>query len=694
MQEPPTRRRRGSLAWGALGVWIALSASGTVLYALVGTGGRSEELIFWLIVSPALPLMGALVASRQPANPIGWVMLGAGLATALALFASGYGEYGSAHPGSLPAVGPVAWVGVFGWLGFALPATFLLLLFPDGRLLSRRWRPAAWVSGAGVALSSLGLAFQPGTMEHTPVENPFGLESLKAAPAVAAGIGFPLVFFGALLGAVSLVLRYRRAGAEQRAQLKWLAYAATLLVAATVGGNTLTGGHITDHGVLDAVTSVLLFVGVPVAVAVAVLRYRLYDIELLIRRSVVYGSLWLLITLAYVGVAAALGVAAGQRLPTAVAILLTVLVTVVVQPARGRLERMADRWVFGKRVERYELLTQFGSILRDTFEPAQLGPRLAATVREGLSLRWVRVSLGDDLPVVSDGEDPGGSGAPAATAPLVDEGREVGRIDCGPKVKGELTDHDRHLLQTLAAQASLAARNARLAAELSRRLTEIQRQASELAASRARIVQAQDAERRRIERNIHDGAQQELVGLMAKLRLARNQLHGAPERADVTLRELQAETRLVLAGLRELAQGIHPSVLSDRGLVEAVATRTDRMPIPVELDVAARVREARFADEVEGAAYFVISEGLANVLKHSHATSASVRLTADDRWLRVEVTDTGVGFDVATVSGNGLANLSDRVAAVGGRMVVDGRAGAGTLLVAELPIRSVERAGG
>jgi signal transduction histidine kinase len=156
----------------------------------------------------------------------------------------------------------------------------------------------------------------------------------------------------------------------------------------------------------------------------------------------------------------------------------------------------------------------------------------------------------------------------------------VGRIDCGPKVKGELTDHDRHLLQTLAAQASLAARNARLAAELSRRLTEIQRQASELAASRARIVQAQDAERRRIERNIHDGAQQELVGLMAKLRLARNQLHGAPERADVTLRELQAETRLVLAGLRELAQGIHPSVLSDRGLVEAVATRTDRMPIP------------------------------------------------------------------------------------------------------------------
>lgn len=639
--------------------------------------------------------MGALVAWRQPRNPIGWIMLGAAVATALAVFAAGYGEYGAVgHPGSLPAVGPAAWLGVFGWLGFALPATFLLLLFPDGRLLSRRWRPAAWVSGAGVGLSCLGLALEPGPFEHVSVENPFGLESLEAVTAGASALGFALVFLGAVLGAGSLFLRYRRAGPEQRAQLKWLAYAATLLVVIVLFGNAVTGGRITEHFVLDMVTSILLFVGLPVAMGVAILRYRLYDIELLIRRSLVYGALWLLITVAYVAVAAALGIAAGRRLPTEVAIVLTIIVTLVVQPARRRLEQVADRWVFGKRVERYELLTELGSVLRDTFEPAELGPRLAATVREGLSLRWARVSLGDGLPVAHEGYEQDTNVEPAATVPLLDRGRELGRIDCGPKTKGELTDHDRGVLETLAAQASLAARNARLATELSGRLDEIRRQAEELAASRARIVAAQDAERRRIERNIHDGAQQELVGLMAKLRLARNQLLTGPERADATLGELQAETRLVLAGLRELAQGIHPSVLSDRGLVGAIDSRTDRMPIPVELDVAPALRDARFGDEVEGAAYFVVSEGLANILKHSSAMSACIRLTAEDDWLRVEVRDTGVGFDPTTVSGNGLANLSDRVEAVGGRLLVEGRAGQGTVLVAELPVRAREPADG
>lgn len=678
-----------------LGLWAVLTAGGAALYAGSGTTSDVGDVVFWLVTSPALPLMGALVAWRQPKNPIGWIMLAAAVATALAFFAAGYGEYGAvAYPGSLPAVGPTSWLGVFGWLGFALPATFLLLLFPDGRLLSRRWQPALLVSAAGVGLSCLGLALKPGPFEHVAVDNPFGIESLKGLTGAAGFAGFALVFVGAALGAASLFLRYRRADDEQRAQLKWLAYAATLLVAIVLVGNVVTGGHLTDHFLLDMVTSVLLFVGMPVAIGVAILRYRLYDIELLIRRSLVYGALWLVITIAYVAVAAALGIAAGRRLPTAVAIVLTILVTLVVYPARRRLEQLADRWVFGKRVERYELLSELGSVLRDTFEPAELGPRLAATVREGLSLRWARVSLGDGLPVALDGEEHGTNERPAATVLLIDRGRELGHIDCGPKVRGELTDHDRGVLETLAAQASLAARNARLAVELSGRLEEIRRQAEELSASRARIVAAQDAERRRIERNIHDGTQQELVGLIAKLRLARNELVAAPERADAALAELQAETRLVLAGLRELAHGIHPSVLSDRGLVGAIDSRTDRMPIPVSLDVAPALRDARFGDEVEGAAYFVVSEGLANILKHSSATSACVRLTADDGWLRVEVRDTGVGFDASTVSGNGLANLSDRVEAVGGRLLVEGRAGPGAVLVAELPMHPREPARG
>ena len=695
------RWRRPTLAWPLFWVSIGLLAAGLAMLLAAGVAdddGPSLADLATVLAFPLYPLVGGFLASRRPENVIGWIFLGVGLVQAFVVFSAGYGQIGAAHPGTLPAPRVGDWASIsFGWLTFPVPVTYLFLLFPDGRLLSPRWRWVGWAAAVGILLTWTWIAFQPGPLEGTEdagrvVENPFGLDgSAEIVPSVAAGIGFPLVFASMIAGFVSLALRFRRGSGQQRDQIKWIAYVAGLLALIVVGSNTLFG-HVTDNPVASAAVDLLLFVALPASVGVAVLRHHLYDIDRIIRRSIVYGVLWVVISAVYVGVAAALGIAAGRRLPVWVAVGLTIAVTLLFQPARRRLEAVADRWVFGPRKSRYELLAEFGASLRETFDLEEVAPRLASTVRNGIDLSWARVSMlidGDGgrrlRPVAADGVALGGDEPPVASIPLDHRGERIGVIECGPKAEGDLTVDDERLLTSLAAQAAIAVSNARLATELAARLEDIRAQAAELAASRARIVQAQDAERRRIERNIHDGAQQEITGLIAKLRLARNKVGADVAAVDAALAELQDDAHQVLVDLRELAQGIHPSVLTDRGLVAAIESRADRSPIPVLVETDPTVRRTRFGDEIEGAAYFVVSEALANVLKHSGASEAHVRMRVDEGRLRVDVEDDGVGFDPATAAGGGLANLADRVAAVGGALHVDGTSGAGTSVSLDLP---------
>lgn len=238
---------------------------------------------------------------------------------------------------------------------------------------------------------------------------------------------------------------------------------------------------------------------------------------------------------------------------------------------------------------------------------------------------------------------------------------------------------------TLARQASLAVQNARLATELQVRLEEIRETTAELAASRSRIVAAHESARRQIERDIHDGAQQELVALMAGIALARSQSIGEPGRLEETLADLQAEARHALDNLRQLAAGIHPSVLSDHGLVEAIEIRSSRMLIAVTVDCEDDVRPLRFSDEVEGAAYFFVSEALTNTLKHGSANRACIRFALDGGCLEVAVSDDGVGFDTKESAGTGLRGLADRIEAIGGTFDVWSATGRGARLTARIP---------
>ncbi|MBT2384341.1 GAF domain-containing sensor histidine kinase [Streptomyces sp. ISL-11] len=289
---------------------------------------------------------------------------------------------------------------------------------------------------------------------------------------------------------------------------------------------------------------------------------------------------------------------------------------------------------------------------------------------------------GDGLPV-SLGEAGEHTGGPRGEFPLWYGDDVLGLIEYGPKAEGRFTPEDHHLVETLARPAALAVHNVRLTAELSAKVREVQRQALELDASRARIVHAQDSERRRIERRLHDGIQQELVALVAKLALARSRLHRGGD-IDAELTEVQDDAYRVIDELREFAHGIHPPVLTDQGLVAAVTSCARRMPIPVTVHSDASLDGVRFAENVEESAFYLVSEALTNVLKHARAGRVSIRIARGDGWLLVDVSDDGVGFPTASTRGSGLTGMRDRIEAVGGELDIVSGDGAGTTIHARL----------
>jgi signal transduction histidine kinase len=568
-----------------------------------------------------------------------------------------------------------------------IAAALLFATYPDGDV-ERRWQRitvhATWWLLAVPVLEFLSSPTVPVSryfLDPPPVvPNPFAQEPLSP---LAPGLHLlSYSYLGGVAAILMVLVRYHQASSEQRQRMRMLVYTLGLSLPVLIIPIVLRMLGVPDTSpVIRAIEALYIpfLLMIPICIVVGVMRYRLYEIDLIVRRSVVYGTLTVVIAAVYIAVAAAPGLALGNQIPVQVAVVLTILTAVAFQPLRRRLERLADRWVFGARVNRYQLLTDYGASLEQTISLADLLPRLAETVRQGLGAPWVRVSLPGSSTIA------GKLGGPVELTVMLERPGEphgmawtrLGRIECGQKAEGYDTD-DRELLTTLAGQAATVIANVRLTAELGERLDELER-------SRARIVAAQDLERRRIERNIHDGVQQELVAMMMKIRLARNQVGRGERTADDAFDELQRDTKELLADLRELAHGIHPPVLSDGGLVAAVEARAARLPFDVRLTTTPDLRSRRFAEDVEGAAYFVVCEALTNVVKHSAATQTEVTLsTADDR-LSVQILDDGAGFAANGRAGSGLTNLRDRVEALGGRLNIETALGRGTTVLAELP---------
>jgi signal transduction histidine kinase len=351
---------------------------------------------------------------------------------------------------------------------------------------------------------------------------------------------------------------------------------------------------------------------------------------------------------------------------------------VLFQPARERARRLADRVVYGRRATPYEVLSEFSERMGDVFATEDVLPRMAAIVGRGTGatdsaiLLEIDGSMREVARWSADAPDAPGEGH---RFDVRHRGDLLGAIAVRMPASDPMDPSKEKLVRDLAAQAGLVLRNVRLI--------------EELRASRQRVIAAQDEERRRLERNLHDGAQQQLVALAVQLRLAGQMVGTDPDKEREILHRLQAGANEALEELRDLARGIYPPLLADKGLGAALQAQARRAPVPIAVDADG---VGRFPQEVESALYFCTLEALNNIAKYARATTASIRLRRDDGHLRVEIADDGVGFDPAAArDGTGLRGMADRLDAVGGRLDVRSAPGDGTTITAIVALGRDER---
>jgi signal transduction histidine kinase len=656
--------------WALAAVVVALGVLGTVLNMLAGSHG--EPVWQWVLgaaVMLASTAVGLLVTVRRPGHPIGWLLLANAFLLATFAVSEAYAAYAlQEQPGALP--GP-EWAVL--WDQSAWPLLFATLIaiafvFPDGRLPSPRWQRVAFAATASVA-AFLVLSF----FDSEPFESPYEDvdRPLPGLPPIF-GLLWPLAFLGMLVGLLAGVqavrVRFRRATGIERLQLKWLAYTAVLVPATLlvcVAGALATGSG--DDGALFTALFFFMLGAIPTSVGVAVLRYRLYDIDRVINRTLVYGVLTLLLAGAYAATALLLGTAvgSGSAWPTAVA---TLFVAVAFRPLRARVQDAVDRR-FSRA--RYDARTRIASFLGDLraglAAPEEVEPLLREVLADPrLELRFflpeselyvdARGRPAEDLP--EDGR---------VRTPITRAGLPLGMVLHSP------VDESRPgLLEEVVEAAGLAIEIARLRVELRRQLDEVE-------ASRARIVSAGYEERRRLERDLHDGAQQRLISIGLALRHAQHELRLAPEKAGEAIEGAVREIDIAAGELQELARGVRPAQL-DAGLTPALRELAARAPLPVQV----RANGERFSQELEAAAYFIASEGLTNAVKHSAARQVAVSAERLNGTLVISIADDGIG-GAAPNGGSGLRGLADRAAAHGGTLAIESERDHGTVLTVELP---------
>jgi hypothetical protein len=403
-----SRRTAAWLAWSLAALSVVTFLASVALYFLtrsmqvpgswitVGTIGELLVLVPFL----AFPIVGALVASERPHNPIGWICLVAGLLWMVMLLSEAYGEYGLARPGSVPFPVTVHAL-LYAWLwvpAVGLMGVYLILLFPDGRLPSKRWRPLVWFSGALIVFESAAIFLTPGPLELGGIRNPFGLEGHPWVNTVALVV-LPLLALCMVASAVSLVMRYRHSGGEVRQQIKWIAFAGSLVgllyfgimsvfsaLWLLSGPETLTDlGTRSWWGVLLEHVMVLSFAGVPVAIGFAVLKYRLYDIDRIINRTLVYGLLTVTLALVYVGgvlsLQAAFRVLTGQESTLAV-FASTLAIAALFGPLRRRVQALVDRRFYRRKYDAAKTLEAFNARLREETDLNTLSGDVVGVVKD------------------------------------------------------------------------------------------------------------------------------------------------------------------------------------------------------------------------------------------------------------------------------------------------------------------------
>ena len=667
-------------------VVVVLGSAGTAVVLDLATPSAVRAALGrepgWLATLPGVALVvpAALLLLRAPRNAVSWVLAGTAAFWATNGLAESWLSW--ALQDDPPRAGGSLAFWVVERLGSALllGLPLLLLLYPDGRLPSGRWRPLSMASLASTALLPVLLLVTPADTAFSDDEGTgvaavyrildLDLTSLPLPSAVALPllrIGFPLAVLGIVVPAASVVARYRRAGGEDRARLRWLLWAAVVDVLVMLATLLLPA----DPSTLALALAVAL---TGAAVAVGILRPQAVDVDRLLGGTLVYGGLAVgvvLLDLAVLGAAGALlGDALGERDATLLTLL---LVAVVYVPLRDPLWRLVRRWVLGEREDPYRVVSGLAERLERSDGADEQLMTVAAGIAEAFRIPWVGVEVdsadGGRL-VAEHGTRP----AAVQPLPIAYRGEQVGRLLL-PRdgVRAHLLTRDERLLADVVRQAAAAARASSLAAQLQ--------------ASREQLVTAREEERRRLRRDLHDGLGPSLGAVVLRIDTARNLAATRPDDADALLRQARDDVAAALADVRRLVHDLRPPALDDVGLAGAVRQQAERLLAP---RVAVTVTDDGVGElpaAVEVAAYRIASEALANVARHAAASGVRVRLARDDGGaLVVTVTDDGVGIAPGREAGVGLVSLRERAAELGGRCTVSCPAGGGTQVRAVLPV--------
>src|SRR6516162_8103848 len=567
------------LSWLAVSTGVAafgFFAGTLVLRALIAD--PADQAWSQALAGAAVAVPGTLIAARRPRHPIGWLLLLAGVGLAVPAFGAEYARYTFvAHPGALPGGDWWFWASnrEGAMAGYALP--FLLLLFPTGYLLSRRWRPVAWLIFTAVTAKTVLYTFLAGDIDpsaHHPlgsgIRNPVGLfgDAQRDWPRISPLLaGLSLLALG--LGLAGGIARFRRSRGEERQQLKWVAYA--LAVVAVVVNN---GGFPAPLFGALAVLHAVAGVGFAAAVTIAVYKYRLYDIDIIINRTLVYLLLSGIIAGGYIAIVTGIG-ALVPRHGLAVELLAAGLAAVVFSPLRARLQTLVNRMMYGERDDPYAALSRLATRLEATLSPDQVLAAIAGNVASALRSPYaaIEVADGDGTPRVAAARGTLPAGAAPLRVPLTSSGAHVGDLVVAPRRPSEaFNEADRRLLDGLAHHAGAAVYAADLTTQLQRSLE--------------RLVTAREEERRRIRRDLHDGLGPVLAGIAMQLDAARRLMRSDPDAGDRLLRRLREQTQAAIADIRRLVYDLRPPALDDLGLTGALAQHAASCSTPGGLQVS------------------------------------------------------------------------------------------------------------
>ena len=536
-------------------------------------------------------------------------------------------------------------------------------------------------------------AFSPGPISIglAPIRNPLGIESLPTIYEPLQAFMLSLIF----VAVASLLVRLPRASGAERQQIKWITYVAAVAASASILRYVVFEAIDVRWLEIAAYALVLIGIaGVPTAVGIAILRYRLYDIDLIINRTLVYGTLTASVVALYVLVVGALGMLFREGSNLAVSLVATGVVAVLFAPLREQLQRGVNRLTYGERDDPYSVLSRLGRRLEATIAPKAALETIVETIAQALKVPYVAINLkldGDQFETVA--EHGARKGEPLLL-PLIYQRENVGQLVVAPRAPGEaFSAADMRLLEDLARQVEVTVHAVRLSVDLQR--------------SRERLVTTREEERRRLRRDLHDGLGPTLGYLTLGLDTARRLFTQDPKGAEALLLELKAKTQEAVSEVRRLVYDLRPPALDDLGLVPAIRQQAANHGLLAEeiptggkesgwanskngivFTVKAAERLPSLPAAVEVASYRIAQEAIVNASRHSGARSCRVSLSLDEAecTLELEVADDGVGIPEHRSAGVGMSSMRERAEELGGALSAEALPQGGTRVLARLPL--------